>query len=126
MLPKSTLTQMEQRLEQLLEHCSVIDAAVVATVDGYMCTMKQRHPQYALERLATMGSTLMALGDTITAELQMGACDNIISENRTGTVAFMHINTQLVLVTLTTHKSALGMLLSYSRKCAEDMAQMDT
>jgi len=65
----------------------------------------------------------MSLGDTITAELQMGTCDNIISENKQGIVAFMHISNNLVLVTLTVQKNSLGMLLSYSRRCAEEMAQ---
>lgn len=121
MLSKQALTKLEERLDKLLESCHIIEAGVVATVDGYKCAMKQRATQYPLERLAIMGSTLMALGDTITSELQMGNCDNIISENKHGIVAFMHINEQLVLVTLTTQKNALGMLLSHSRKCAEDM-----
>ena len=71
-----------------------------------------------------MGSTLMALGDTITAELNMGNCDNLISENKNGIIAFMHINDNLVLVTLTIQKNALGMLLSHSRRCAEEMVKI--
>jgi predicted regulator of Ras-like GTPase activity (Roadblock/LC7/MglB family) len=124
MLSPLTIKQLEQRLTQLLETCQVINAAVVATLDGHLCTMKQRHQQYPLERLATMGSTLMALGDTITAELNMGNCDNLISENKNGIIAFMHINDNLVLVTLTVQKNALGMLLSHSRRCAEEMVQI--
>ena len=121
MLSPFTINQLEQRLTQLLETCQVINAAVVATLDGHLCTMKQRQHQYPLERLATMGSTLMALGDTITAELHMGSCDNLISENKNGIIAFMHINDNLVLVTLSLQKNALGMLLSHSRRCAEEM-----
>ena len=124
MLSQAIISKLEQRLALLLENCQVIDASVVATVDGYMCAMKQRHQQYALERLATMGSTLMSLGDTITAELKMGKCDNMISENQNGIVAFMHINENLVLVSLTTHKNALGMLLSHSRLCAQEMSTL--
>ena len=121
MLSQPRITRLEQRLNQLLENCGVISAGVVATLDGYMCAMKQRSGQYSLERLATMGSTLMSLGDTITTELRMGNCENIISENKNGIVAFMHINEDLVLVTLSTQKNALGMLLSHSRKCAQEM-----
>ncbi len=121
MLSQSTIQQLEQRLAQLLDSCDVINAGLVATLDGHLCAMKQRHQHYSLERLATMGSTLMALGDTITAELQMGNCDNIISENKQGIIAFMHINDDFVLVTLSIHKNALGMLLSHSRRCAQEM-----
>lgn len=124
MLSQATISKLEQRLTLLLENCKVIDASVVATVDGYMCAMKQRHQQYSLERLATMGSTLMSLGDTMTAELRMGKCDNMISENENGIVAFMHINENLVLVSLTTQKNALGMLLSHSRLCAQEMLKL--
>jgi predicted regulator of Ras-like GTPase activity (Roadblock/LC7/MglB family) len=124
MLSTLVTIQLEQRLSKLIEQCSVVDAAVVATLDGYTCAMKQRSQQYPLERLATMGSTLMSLGDTITAELRLGTCDNIISENKNGIVAFMHIDDNLVLITLTTQKNALGMLLSHSRRCAEEMKKV--
>jgi predicted regulator of Ras-like GTPase activity (Roadblock/LC7/MglB family) len=124
MLEPSTIKQIEARLTQLLDNCSTIDASVVSTLDGHLCAMRQRSKNYPLERLATMGSTLMSLGDTITAELAMGTCDNIISENRSGIVAFMHINEDLVLVSLTASKNALGMLLSYSRTCAQDIAKL--
>lgn len=124
MLSKLVTIQLEQRLNKLIEHCAAVDAVVVATLDGYMCAMKQRSQDYPLERLATMGSTLMSLGDTITAELRMGTCDNIISENKNGIVAFMHINDNLVLIALTVQKNALGMLLSHSRRCAEDMRSL--
>jgi predicted regulator of Ras-like GTPase activity (Roadblock/LC7/MglB family) len=124
MLAPQALAKIDQRLAKLLEDCSVVNAAVVTTVDGHTCAMRQGSQHYPLERLATMGSTLMSLGDTITAELKMGTCDNIISENKQGIVAFMHVNNDLVLVTLTVHKNSLGLLLSYSRRCAEDISQL--
>ena len=115
--------QLTTRLDTLLKNCDVLDAAVVATIDGHLCAMRQR-TEFPLERLATMGSSLMALGDTITAELSMGHCDKIISENQNGLVSFMHINNELVLISLTRHKTGLGMLLTHSRNCAQDMAKM--
>lgn len=120
------LKQIEQRLGKLLEDCNAMDACVVATLDGHLIAMRQKANQYSLDRLATMGSTLMSLGDTITAELRMGGCENVISENKGGIIAFMHVNQDLVLVSLTTHKNALGMLLSHSRRCAEELAKMVT
>jgi len=124
MLSKLVTMQLELRLSKLLADCSVIDASVISTLDGHTCAMKQGQNKYSLERLATMGSTFMALGDTITAELNMGNCENIISENKEGIITFMHIGNNLVLVTLTTKKNALGMLLSHSRRCAEDLAKI--
>lgn len=113
---------LNQRLKKLLEDCEVIAAGVVATIDGHMVATQYRET-FPMERLAAMGSSLMALGDTITAELSMGTCDKIISENQDGIVAFMHIDNALVLITLTKQKHGLGLLLSYSRRCAQDMAK---
>jgi len=122
MLAKLIQPKVTPLLERLLRDCDDIHAALVVTVDGNMCAMQQKK-NYTLERLASMGSSLMSLGDTITAELKMGVCNNIISENEQGIIAFMHINDKLVLISITTHKNALGMLLSHSRRCAQNMAQ---
>ncbi len=122
MLSNIDTEQTHQLLKALIEKSSEINAAVVTTLDGHPCAKEQRD-DYALERLATMGSTLMSLGDTITAELKMGTCRNIISENEGGIVAFMHINEDLVLITLTQQLNALGMLLAHSRRCAADIAK---
>lgn len=123
MLSKQQQTQAETHLSKFLDNASEIEAAVVSTIDGNMCAMRQRK-NYPLERLATMGSTLMSLGDTITAELEMGSCKNIISENEGGIITFMHINDLLVLVTTTTDKKALGMLLAHSRRCADELNKL--
>lgn len=123
MLSEEVKQKITKRLMKLLGDCDVIEASVVTTLDGNMCANYQRS-DFPMERLATMGSSLMALGDTITAELGLGHCDKIISENQEGIVAFMHINNDLVLITITTQKSGLGMLLTYSRSCARELANL--
>lgn len=122
MLSQSEEALLTTHLKSLLDTCSVIDAAVVATMDGHLCATEQR-TAYSMDRLATMGSSLMSLGDTITAELKMGTCKNLIAENQSGIVAFMHVNENLVLISLTTAQTGLGMLLSHSKKSAAKMAE---
>lgn len=123
MLSEQSKQTLTKRLMKLLDDCDVIKAGVVATMDGNMLAQYQR-ADFPMDRLATMGSSLMALGDTITAELSLGTCDKIISENQDGIVAFMHINDDLVLISITTEKSGLGMLLTYSRSCAQEMGKL--
>jgi predicted regulator of Ras-like GTPase activity (Roadblock/LC7/MglB family) len=123
MLSSEQKQLLNNKLQTLLENSEEIAAALVTTVDGHLCAMYQRQ-NYPLDRLATMGSSLMSLGDTITAELKMGSCRNIISENESGIVTFMHVNNSLVLVTITLQKNALGLLLAHSRKTAEEMAKL--
>jgi len=122
MLSKIEQARLTGHLKNLLETCTVADAAVVTTMDGHLCATEQRE-HYSMDRLATMGSSLMSLGDTITAELNMGFCKNIIAENEGGIVAFMHVNANLALVTLTTSRNGLGMLLSHSKKTAAKIAE---
>lgn len=113
---------LSRRLDDLVANSHAVDAALAVTADGHVVAEAQKK-NYALKRLATMGSTLMALGDTITQELAMGSCRNIIAENEHGIVVFMHITRNLVMVSLTASSSSLGMLLSASRSCIASITQ---
>lgn len=104
-------------IRSLVDDYDSVDAAVVVTIDGNMLE-KHEKAKNPMKRLATMGSSLMSLGDTITSELGMGTCKNIISENEGGLIAFMHIAEDLVLVSMSYSTGSLGLLLSASRKCA--------
>lgn len=111
----------QRAVDSMTEHCEVLDAVVVATLDGRMLATQQRGT-YPVERAAVMGSSLMALGDAIASELKLGSCEVIISENKEGIVVFNHINEDLALVSLTQSKSGLGTLLSWAKKTAEETA----
>ena len=113
---------IKSRLEELVTEGMHIDAALAVTVDGHMVASAQKK-DLSLKRLAAMGSTLMSLGDTITRELEMGSCKNIIAENEGGIVVFMHITKNLVMVSLTASGSGLGLLLSSSRSCIASIMQ---
>ena len=114
---------LKNRLEELVNLGGPVEAALAVTTDGHMVASAQRK-EFSLKRLAAMGSTLMSLGDTITKELQMGSCNNIISENENGIVVFMHITKNLVMVSLTSSSGGgLGMLLSSSRNCVGSIIQ---
>lgn len=113
---------LQHRLEELVTEGMHVDAALAVTTDGHLIASAQK-TDVTLTRLAAMGSTLMSLGDTITKELAMGACRNIIAENEGGIVVFMHISRNMVMVSLTSSGSGLGMLLSSSRNCIGSIVQ---
>lgn len=113
---------IQSRLEELVNEGVQVDAALAVTTDGHMVASAQKK-DLSLKRLAAMGSTLMSLGDTITKELQMGSCKNIIAENEAGIVVFMHITKNLVMVSLTSSGNGLGLLLSSSRNCIFSIMQ---
>lgn len=121
-LSKEAIAQLLQPYLDELVAKDQVGGALVVTVDGHLLA-KNMDGDTSVKRLATMGSSLMSLGTTITGELKMGECKNVIVENEEGFVAFMNINQKLVLVTLTRTINGLGMLLSSSRACSASIAK---
>lgn len=113
---------LEQELDAYLANCDVVDAAIIATPDGRLRAQQQRGA-FEVERAAVMGSSLMALGDTITAELGIGACESVIAESQYGLVLFNHVQGVFVLISVTKSKNGLGALLSWARRTADDIAR---
>ena len=111
-----------RELEQYLSNCEAVTLAIVTTPDGRLRAQRQRGA-YETELTAVMGSSLMALGDTILTELRLGACDTVMAESAQGLVLFHHIGSAFVLVSMTQSKSSLGSLLSWARRTADDIAQ---
>jgi predicted regulator of Ras-like GTPase activity (Roadblock/LC7/MglB family) len=109
-------------LDSTLESYQAIDGLVVVTVDGHMIISQVRDGK-PTKRLATMGSSLMSLGDTVAAELGMDKCKNVIVENEGGYVVFRHINKVFVLAAITNTPNGLGILLSASKACAENISK---
>ena len=122
MIPQSVKVYFYSQLQELLQNCDVVDAAMVSTLDGRLCAEKQR-TECASERVSVMGSSLMALGDAIAKELAHGVCDIIISENANGLVLFNHINDDFVLICVSGSKNGLGSLLSWARSTAQRTAE---
>lgn len=109
---------IDRHLHTLVDQVDSALGAIAVTTDGHFLCGAQRK-EIPGKRLAAMGSTLMSLGNTITKELEMGACRNVISENERGVVVFMQITSRIVLVAAAGDRSALGMLLSASRNCLD-------
>ena len=122
LLDANESTVFGRELDTYLSNCEVVELAVVTTSDGRLCAQRQRGA-YETESTAVMGSSLMALGDTILAELRLGTCDTVIAESAQGLVLFNHIASTFVLVSMTQSKNSLGSLLSWARRTADDIAQ---
>ncbi|TGD72522.1 hypothetical protein E4634_13400 [Mangrovimicrobium sediminis] len=102
-------------------HASV-KGIVVVTVDGHMIFSKMKDGRPA-KRLASMSSSLMSLGDTVTDELAMGKCKTVIVENECGYVVFRHINQVFVLAAVSSSLTGVGLLLGASKLCARNIAE---
>lgn len=111
----------QQHLNELMDFHDQISNALVVTVDGHLFAENTGNNN-DINRLASMGSSLMSLGDTITHDLLMGGCKNVIIENEKGYVVFMYINKSLVLISVCKAAHGLGILLSASRACAKELS----
>jgi len=108
----------EKQLHTLGSNFPFIDESVIVSSDGYVVS---RYPlsSVSIERVGTMGSSMISLADTMTAELDMGKCMNLVIENETGLAIIIHINADLNIITVTRESSKLGMLLSVTKCYAE-------
>ena len=113
-LSKSQKQAVQTHLQEMVENMDAAVGAIAVTADGHLVCRAEKN-EIPAQRLAAMGSSLMSLGNTITKELAMGNCRNVISENEKGVVVFMQIVPGLVLVAVANDTGALGMLLSGCR-----------
>lgn len=116
---------ISNHLTAFLDMCNDALGVLVATVDGNPITQESKNTA-DFNRISAMASTFISLGDTLTEELSTGNCKNIILENESGIVVFMHINDDLILVSYTNNINILGMLLSSSRMCAQGIKKVLT
>lgn len=109
---------IQRHLQELVDRVDSCTGAIASTADGHLIARAERQ-EFPGKRLAAMGSTLMALGNTITRELAMGKCRNVIAENEQGIVVFLQISHRAVLVAASADRSSLGLLLSAAKACIE-------
>ncbi|HCT39810.1 MAG TPA: hypothetical protein DF427_01255 [Moraxellaceae bacterium] len=107
-------------LRALVERVDSCVGAIITTVDGHLVARAERS-ELPAKRLAAMGSTLMSLGNTITRELDMGKCRNVISENENGVVVFLQVSPKSVLVAACSDRGSLGMMLSAAKACIDEI-----
>ena len=120
-LPRVTMnTVIRQHIEQLVHDCEFMTACVAVTADGHLLAGAQKKG-YSLDRLSAIGSTFMALGDSLATEVEMGTCRDVISEMDGGIVVFMHLTRSVAIAAVSDSPRSLGLLLSSTRGCIENV-----
>lgn len=95
-------------------------ASVVVSSDGHLVAGAQKK-EYSLDRLSAIGSTFMALGDSLAGEVAMGGCKDVIAELDGGIVAFMHVTRNVAIASVSDSSRSLGLLLSSTRGCIDSI-----
>lgn len=120
-ISKQTMTGIiKTHINNFINDNDFVVACVVVSTDGHLVAGAQKRG-YSLDRLSAIGSTFMALGDSLAGEVEMGSCKDVISEMDGGIVAFMHLTKNVAIASVSDSTRSLGLLLSSTRGCIDNV-----
>ncbi len=112
-------------LARLMTDVPSIQAAVVATADGFEVTSAQTNGQLAASRLSALASSLLALGQAALRELAMNGSGSILIENEMGKIMLIDVRRNqipVVLCVVADGDAITGKVLWAAKQCAADLA----
>ncbi|MGL4340087.1 MAG: roadblock/LC7 domain-containing protein [Rhodoglobus sp.] len=118
----TVVSQSTETLQGLRDSCRSLVFATLLTDDGFeVCSLGGAENN----RMASMASSLQALGDAVARELRIGAGEYIIIASERGHVIQMRIPGQpIVLSALFGGEETLGKALSVSRLSVSRLSEM--
>jgi predicted regulator of Ras-like GTPase activity (Roadblock/LC7/MglB family) len=120
---KEQVALSEQRLMEFTRNCAGVYGAIISTVDGHSVAQALKRDIPA-NKISTMTSSLLALGESIARESEQRFCQFVILDNSNGRVVSLRINDILMLTCISTKDSNLGMLLSSGRSTADALSEI--
>ncbi|MBK8183989.1 MAG: hypothetical protein IPK63_14395 [Candidatus Competibacteraceae bacterium] len=120
---KEQLAQCEKKLAEFMRLCAGAYGALLSTVDGHELVYLFERDLPA-HKIATMNSSLLALGETIAREALQRLCQFVILENSDGRVVSLRVSNILMLTCIASEETNLGMLLRLSRNTASSLTQI--
>jgi predicted regulator of Ras-like GTPase activity (Roadblock/LC7/MglB family) len=126
-LAKHEKAACEEVLVGLVGTSAGIEAALLASSDGFEVVSAARGARPDGPRLAAMASSLLALGTAVAHDLALDGCRNIHIEAGGGVVLLVTVpcaRTGLVLSAVAHKGATLGMVLVATRNCAQSIARL--
>lgn len=115
--------KLERILEQLIEECDEITAALVSGIDG-MAWAEQAKGNLDENRFAAMSSALLALGDNLIKEIHQGKVKKVLIESDGGNVFVVHAGSSLLLTIITHEDANIGMPLAHANRVSEEISEL--
>lgn len=116
-------------LDRLIKNVPSIQAAVVATADGFEVTSCQTAGHLAASRLSALASSLLALGQAALRELSMHGSGSILIENEMGKIMLMDVRRDrmpVALCVVADGDAITGKVLWAAKQCAGELALAPT
>lgn len=120
-LTDSEVVACKRALLALVNDTSV-EAALLASPDGFEVVSATRVRRIDGPRLAAMSSSMLALGSALANELNLDTCRNMHLDADDGLVLLLTVpctRVELVLSALAPKDTTLGMMLMATRTCAQ-------
>ncbi len=108
-------------LEEMHEMSGEVACSVVSSADGiaWAARLPSEQDQH---RFSAMGSTLLAVSDSMAQEAQKGTPRNVLVEGEDGNIYVMHAGDNLILTVVTRKGANLGLTLAHARQTADKIA----
>lgn len=121
-LSEGTKALVQDVFTEMMESCYGITGLLISTVDGHVVSSLFRGEALQENRLAAMTSSLLALGESLSKEVEQEACKHIIVQNTMGVIVTQRFGKSLVLTSIANSQTNLGMLHSVTRIAANKLA----
>ncbi len=109
----------EEQLREYVELYAGIDAALIATADGFEISSYAQGRLHSADKLAAVGSSLFSLGDALVQEFNLMNCKSIILDSDRGKVYISDIHNKqhsIILMIQTTEQATLGNIIHGAKK----------
>lgn len=114
-------------LDKAMEHCPGIAAGMFALRDG-RCYAERSRSRVSAGKFAAMTSSLMALSNSVMAELAADSPGYLLIEGRTHKLVACKVPRRqvgLIVAILAQSEASLGLVLGYARTCARDVCEAE-
>lgn len=111
----------QQEIDRLFEELGEIKGVLVSSIDGFEVAARMRGNS-SPAKLAAMTSSLLALGEAVTEEGEVGQCIDLLIDATAGRVLLMdipHPTRKLLLTVLSNNSSTLGGVIWAARNCRQ-------
>jgi predicted regulator of Ras-like GTPase activity (Roadblock/LC7/MglB family) len=116
----------QRQIDALIEAHGEVRGVLVSTVDGFEVAANMRGKS-SPAKMAAMTSSLLALGEAVSDEGEVGNCVDMVIDATAGRVLLMdipHATRKLLLTVLSDNASTLGQVLWAVRACRQEIGRL--
>lgn len=121
----SEITICQHEIDKLIEELGEIKGVLVSSIDGFEIAARMRGNS-SPAKLAAMTSSLLALGEAVSEEGEVGQCSDLVIDATSGRVLLMdipHPTRKLLLTVLSSSTLTLGRAIWAARNCRQMISE---